>query len=152
MNSYFDKTIINALSDVSHPCQILSDYYTLIETFDRKEFDICWFGDFNNVLYSLIDLSNVTGSIKINIFTDDSLVNRNFLKKANNVHINNEISKDILSKTDCVMTDAFTSMNDNFDQNKKINLCNIKLIVKLWNILITKQYSCTAFLLSLAKK
>lgn len=122
MNSYFDKTIINALSDVSHPCQILSDYYTLIETFDRKELDICWFGDFNNVLYSLIDLSNVTGSIKINIFTDESLVNRNFLKKANNVYINNEISKDILSKTDCVMTDVFTSMNDNFDQNKKNKL------------------------------
>jgi len=127
MKNYFDKTVINALSDISHPCQILSDYYTLIETFDKKEFDICWFGDINNVLYSLVDLSKVVGSIKINIFTDKSLINKNFLKNANNVSIYNKISRDILSKTDCVMTDVFTSMNDNFDQNKKNKLMHYQV-------------------------
>ena len=45
---FFKKPIINALSEVSHPCQILSDLYTLKEHFGtiEKNLNISWFGDF----------------------------------------------------------------------------------------------------------
>ena len=43
--------IINGLSDFSHPCQILSDIFTLREIFGEiKNKTICWIGDYNNVL------------------------------------------------------------------------------------------------------
>ena len=35
-SEYFDKPVINALSEISHPCQILSDYLTLKEIFNKE--------------------------------------------------------------------------------------------------------------------
>lgn len=43
--------VINALTDMSHPCQVLSDVFTLYETFeeDLKNIKIAYVGDGNNV-------------------------------------------------------------------------------------------------------
>ena len=69
---YFNKPIINALSDYSHPCQAISDIYTLKEHFGFLEnISISWFGDMNNVLYSLCEIIDIFGNIKLNIFTDN---------------------------------------------------------------------------------
>ena len=52
--------IINGLSDYSHPCQILSDVFTLKEKFGNlKNKKICWIGDYNNVLRSLIQIQKL---------------------------------------------------------------------------------------------
>ena len=48
--------VINGLTNVSHPCQIMADIMTIEETFDSIEgLTIAWFGDSNNVLKSWID-------------------------------------------------------------------------------------------------
>jgi ornithine carbamoyltransferase len=53
---FFKKPIINALSDLSHPCQAISDIFTIKEHFGRlKDINILWMGDINNVLISLIE-------------------------------------------------------------------------------------------------
>ena len=45
------------LSDISHPCQILSDMLTINEKIGNiKNKQITWVGDYNNVLRSLIEL------------------------------------------------------------------------------------------------
>jgi len=48
---YADIHVINALTDMSHPCQILSDIFTLYEAFgeDIKNIKIAYVGDGNNV-------------------------------------------------------------------------------------------------------
>ena len=51
--------IINLLSPSSHPCQVLSDIFT-VEEIKKKQIsklNICWIGDCNNVLNSLIAAS-----------------------------------------------------------------------------------------------
>ena len=50
-SKYFDKPIINALSNISHPCQIISDLFTLYQNFKSLDLEILWMGDMNNVLY-----------------------------------------------------------------------------------------------------
>ena len=51
--------IINGLSPSSHPTQILSDIFTIEEIKKKpiKNLNICWIGDGNNVLNSLIEAS-----------------------------------------------------------------------------------------------
>jgi ornithine carbamoyltransferase len=47
--------VINALSDLEHPCQALADYLTLLERFgDVKNRSLAYIGDGNNVAHSLL--------------------------------------------------------------------------------------------------
>ncbi len=117
---YFQKPIINALSDESHPCQAISDIYTLNEHFGSLEnLTISWFGDMNNVLFSLCEITNMIGNININIFTHESIYkDKSNIFKFDNISFYHEIDKNVISQTDCFMTDVFTSMNDK-DQFKE---------------------------------
>lgn len=59
---YFDKPVINGLSDFEHPCQALADYMTIREKFGVKVKPIVVFvGDGNNVFNSLALLSAQIG-------------------------------------------------------------------------------------------
>ena len=75
---YFKKPIINALSDISHPCQAISDIYTLKEIFGTvDDLNIVWMGDMNNVLFSLIEAFNFLNNSKIDVFTDKKIFEKN---------------------------------------------------------------------------
>jgi len=55
--------VINALSDVEHPCQALADYFTLQERFgDLKKICLAYVGDGNNVAHSLLLTCAAVGS------------------------------------------------------------------------------------------
>ena len=59
---YANVPVINALSDMEHPCQIMADSLTLKEKFgDLNGLKIAWIGDGNNVCNSLILASVQTG-------------------------------------------------------------------------------------------
>ena len=52
---YFEKPVINGLSDLEHPCQALADYMTLYEKIPAERDPVLAFvGDGNNVLHSLM--------------------------------------------------------------------------------------------------
>ena len=54
--------VINALTDFSHPCQILSDLYTLKRAGrDLDRLEIAWIGDGNNVLNSWLEAATIFG-------------------------------------------------------------------------------------------
>ncbi|MBI2845647.1 MAG: ornithine carbamoyltransferase [Chloroflexi bacterium] len=54
--------VINALSDYSHPCQGLSDLFTIHEKFGRlKGLKLAYVGDGNNVAHSLLFASGLVG-------------------------------------------------------------------------------------------
>ena len=118
-SKYFKKPIINALSDISHPCQAISDIYTLKEHFKKEDdFKIVWCGDLNNVLFSLLESMTYLTSSKIDIFTDKKIYEKNYENFLNldNISYHFEIDDKILGSADCVMTDVFNSMNDKEDK------------------------------------
>jgi ornithine carbamoyltransferase len=55
--------VINALSDLEHPCQALADYFTLEEKFgDLGKVHLAYVGDGNNVAHSLLLAAASLGS------------------------------------------------------------------------------------------
>ena len=117
--------IINGLSPSSHPTQILSDIFT-VEEIKKKpisKLNICWIGDSNNVLNSLIAAS-VKFSFKLSIgcpkkFEPGQEV-RNWVKKnKKKIYIYNDPKKAIKG-ADVIFSDKVISLNDKGNKKKKI--------------------------------
>jgi len=117
--------IINGLSPSSHPTQVLSDIFT-VEEIKKKpisKLNICWIGDANNVLDSLIAAS-VKFSFKLSIacpkkFEPGKKV-RQWVKKNNRkIYIYNDPKK-ALSGVDVIFSDKVISLNDKVNKKKKI--------------------------------
>jgi len=57
--------VINGLTDMSHPCQIVADLLTVIEQGKALPgLEVAWFGDGNNVLHSILEAA---GLFKFNV-------------------------------------------------------------------------------------
>jgi ornithine carbamoyltransferase len=62
MAEWSDIPVINALSDLYHPCQVLSDMMTVKEKKgDLSSMKIAWVGDGNNVAHSWINAARIMG-------------------------------------------------------------------------------------------
>ena len=121
---FFKKPIINALSDISHPCQAISDMYTLKERFGTlNNLNIIWMGDMNNVLFSLIEVIGFTKNTKVDVFTDEKIFmkSKDIFNINENINFHFEINESIISKGNCIMTDVFTSMNDKEDKENLLS-------------------------------
>ena len=117
--------VINGLSPSSHPTQVLSDVFT-VEEIKKKpisKLNICWIGDSNNVLDSLIAAS-VKFSFKLSIgcpknFEPGKEV-RVWVKKNNKkIFIYNDPKKAVLG-VDVIFSDKVISLNDKVNKKKKI--------------------------------
>jgi len=115
-SKHLDIPIINGLTNLSHPVQIMATVMTYEElkgSIANKK--IAWLGDGNNIVYSLIEAS-VQFDFELCIACPKGFgPNVNILKwaKENNAKIS--VIKDPLkaaSSADCVMTDKWISMGD----------------------------------------
>ena len=117
--------IVNLLSPSSHPCQVLSDVFTIEEIKSKKisKLNICWIGDCNNVLNSLIAAS-VKFKFNLNIGCHkDYRPPMHIIDwvKQNNRMIN--IFTDPIKaakNADVVFSDKVVSLNDKGNKKKKI--------------------------------
>ena len=123
---YLSIPIINGLSPLSHPTQVLSDIFT-VEEIKKKpisKLNICWIGDSNNVLNSLIAAS-VKFSFKLRIgcpkkFEPGKEV-RNWVKKNNTkIYIYNDPKKAV-SGADVIFSDKVISLNDKVNKKNKMH-------------------------------
>jgi ornithine carbamoyltransferase len=117
--------IINGLSPSSHPTQVLSDVFT-VEEIKKKpisKLNICWIGDSNNVLDSLIAAS-VKFSFKLSIgcpkkFEPGKKVRDWVIKNNKKIFIYNDPKKAIKG-ADVIFSDKVISLNDKVNKKKKI--------------------------------
>ena len=117
--------VINGLSPSSHPTQVLSDVFTVEEIKKKKisKLNICWIGDSNNVLDSLIAAS-VKFSFKLSIGCPKNFEPGKEVRawvKANNkkIFIYNDPKKAV-NGADVIFSDKVISLNDKVNKKKKI--------------------------------
>ena len=122
-SKYLSIPIINGLTDLNHPCQIMSDIMTFEELkgpVKNKKF--AWLGDGNNIVYSLIEAS-VQFGFELSIACPKGYEpNKKILDWAKKNKSKILVTKDALEAAkdaDCVMTDKWISMNDKNNKKKK---------------------------------
>jgi len=125
-SKHLDIPIINGLTNLSHPCQIMSDIMTFEELkgpiVNKK---IAWLGDGNNIVYSLIEAS-VQFNFQLTIacpkkFNPNKKIIRWAKSKKAKILITQN-PKEAVSESDCIMTDKWISMGDEINKNKKKKL------------------------------
>jgi ornithine carbamoyltransferase len=78
-----DIPVINALTDLLHPCQIMSDILTIYEKLGRYEdFKLVYIGDGNNVTNSWLNLSTLLGFELVVATSPDTLPDAGIFERA----------------------------------------------------------------------
>ena len=120
--------VINALTDLEHPCQALADFLTIKEEFGEfKDLVLTFIGDGNNVAHSLI-LCGALLDLKVRIACPKGYEpNPSILKKALEICNNKnflEITNDPIaaaSGSNILYTDVWSSMGEESKKDLKDN-------------------------------
>jgi len=107
--------VINGLSDLAHPCQVLGDLFTVIERKgDRDDLKVAFVGDGNNVANSWINLASIwpvslTLSTPPDYSPDAGIIERARAGEGGRIHIT-EDPHEAVRGADVIYTDVWASM------------------------------------------
>lgn len=130
MAEYACVPVINALSEVEHPCQALADYFTLQGKFGNlKKTCLAYVGDGNNVMHSLLLTAAMLGS-KIRIATPKGYgPNAEILADAREIADKTGAVIEVMTDphkavrgADAVYTDAWTSMGHEHETEERARI------------------------------
>jgi ornithine carbamoyltransferase len=122
--------VINALSEIEHPCQALADYFTLHEKFGNvRKISLAYVGDGNNVMHSLLLTAALLGS-RIRIATPkgygpNAQILADALETAKNTGATIEVMNDphkAVRGVDAIYTDAWTSMGHEHETEERARI------------------------------
>jgi ornithine carbamoyltransferase len=122
--------VINALSDLEHPCQALADYFTLQERYgDLRKITLAYVGDGNNVAHSLLLTCACLGS-SIRIATPKGYgCNPQIVAEARKLAKQTGAKIELLTDpqaavagVDAVYTDAWASMGQEHEAAKRAEI------------------------------
>ena len=130
--------IINALSDESHPCQLLADMMTYQEVRGSiKGKTVTWIGDGNNMCHTYMQAAKLFG-FTLNIATPkDYQPDQIFINQYKEVCVYFETAVEACQNSDLIVTDVWASMGQEAEQAKRE--------------LIFKDYQVTQNLMNVAK-
>jgi ornithine carbamoyltransferase len=119
---YASVPVINGLTDLSHPCQIVADLLTVVESGKALPgLELAWLGDGNNVLGSLIEAAGLFGfHVRAGVpqgYEPDA----RFVEAARAKGVRIEITRDAreaVAGADLVVTDTWVSMGQDHAHNK----------------------------------
>jgi ornithine carbamoyltransferase len=121
---FTDIPVINALTDLYHPCQVLSDIMTVIEIKGGyKDIRIAWVGDGNNVAHSWINASAILGLDLILACPDgysprEEIMDKALEKKIGNIVVTSN-PVEAVKDADVIYTDVWASMGQESEQSKR---------------------------------
>ena len=119
--------VINALTDLYHPCQVLSDLLTVVECKGRyDDLKIAWVGDGNNVAHSWVNAAAVLGLNLVLACPDEYFPDHKIMEKALGrgegkiVVISDPV--EAVKNADVIYTDVWASMGKESEESKRKNV------------------------------
>ncbi|GAB6113346.1 ornithine carbamoyltransferase [Desulfomicrobium escambiense] len=115
--------VVNALTDLYHPCQVMSDMLTIFErTTNFKDLVVSWIGDGNNMAHSWINASIYFG-FQLNLACPEGYMPRTeilerALKMGAKVYITDD-PKAAIAGSHFVNTDVWASMGQEAEQKRR---------------------------------
>ena len=135
---YSSIPVINGLTDYQHPCQALSDLFTIKEKKGLSNITIAFVGDGNNVLNSLLYVCHKM-AIKINASCPKGYEpDKETLKEVSGSATIFNSPSDAVKGADVVYTDVWTSMGQEKEYRKRLK--------------VFKKYQVNSELMKLANK
>jgi ornithine carbamoyltransferase len=121
---YATIPVINGLSDLEHPCQLLADIMTMQEHFgSTNDLKVAWVGDGNNVCNSLI-LSTVLTGYSVTVATPNGYEpSEDIVKKARALGGKVNLVKSpeqAVKDAHVIVTDTWVSMGDDAEREERL--------------------------------
>jgi ornithine carbamoyltransferase len=124
---YSSVPVINGLTDLCHPVQILADYLTILEYLENPKPVVVYIGDGNNVANSWLMFASKMG-IEIRIATpknyevDSGILAKSqaFAEESGSKIIISNNPDEVINDSDVVITDTWVSMGQEDDKEQKI--------------------------------
>src|SRR5919109_3966844 len=124
MAEYASIPVINALTDLYHPCQVLADCLTLIEhkgNLDRLK--IAFVGDGNNMVHSWMEAAEkipFTFSVACPVgYEPNKDIEARVRRNNARITVTHSV-KEALDSADAIYTDVWTSMGQEWDTTKRL--------------------------------
>ena len=122
MAAYSSVPVINGLTDLSHPCQIVADLLTIVEQGKPLPgLEVAWLGDGNNVLNSIVEAA---GLFKFNVriavpqgYECDAAFIDTATASGASVTVTRDAAEAVAG-ADIVITDTWVSMGQDHAHNK----------------------------------
>lgn len=117
-----DVPVVNGLTDLVHPCQVIGDYFTILEHKKEDIFKVAYLGDGNNVANSWLNLaSRIPIDLRIGTSPetppDSAILARAKENKEGHILITDD-PKEAVKDADVIYTDVWASMGQK-DQLKE---------------------------------
>ncbi len=118
---YSSVPVINALTDLYHPCQLLADMQTYYEhRGDIRGRTVAWIGDGNNMCHSYINAARQFG-FTLNIACPDGyLPDADILAAAGEQTVMLDSAQAAARDADLVVTDVWASMGQEQEQERRV--------------------------------
>ncbi|HEY7141832.1 MAG TPA: ornithine carbamoyltransferase [Methylomirabilota bacterium] len=116
--------VVNALSDLEHPCQALADFFTLWERgLDLRRLRLAWVGDGNNVCHSLVLLAALLG-MEMAVaappgYEPDSRILETARAWGGRVTVTGDVPEAVRG-ADAIYTDAWISMGQEAERERRL--------------------------------
>ncbi|MCV9949789.1 ornithine carbamoyltransferase [Paenibacillus sp. BT-177] len=124
---YASVPVINGLSDLAHPCQVLADYQTLYEQKGKlKGLKLAYIGDGNNMAHSLL-IGGAKLGVHVSIASpagyepDPSVVavSREIAKQTGSEIVITQSPQEAVKDADAIYTDVWASMGFEEEQRER---------------------------------
>jgi len=117
--------VVNGLTDLVHPCQILGDYFTALEKFPKAQrLKIAYVGDGNNIVNSWLNLASLI-PMDFRVGTaddcqpDPSIISRAKSNPQSRIVVTSD-PKEAVADADVVYTDVWASMGQKHLVEEKV--------------------------------